>query len=166
MNGIGQSLNSFTPIQLASYTMGLANQGTRYKATFMSRVLSPDYRQLVFENKAQILTTMDITDEAHEVYLAGMKLVAADVNGSVFGVFGSYPIPVAAKTGTAEAVMGASDNGAFVCFAPADDPQIAIAVYGEKSGGGGRLAWVAKEILDVYFGFSTGDTDSLENKLG
>ena len=166
MNGIGQSLNSFTPIQLASYTMGLANQGTRYKATFLSRVLSPDYRQLVFENKAQVLTKMDITDEAHEVYLAGMKLVASDVNGSVFGIFGSYPIPVAGKTGTAEAIMGASDNGAFVCFAPADDPQIAIAVYGEKAGGGGRLAWVAKEILDVYFGFSTGDTDSMENELG
>ena len=165
MNGIGQSYNSFTPMQLASYTMGLANQGTRYKATFLNRVISPDYRTLEFENKTQILTTMDISDEAHAVYLSGMKLVAGESGGTAYSTFKNYPITVAAKTGTAEAGTG-SANGAFVCFAPADDPQIAIAIYGEKAGGGGKLAPVAKEILDVYFGFSTGDTDSPENELG
>jgi penicillin-binding protein 2 len=166
MNGIGQSLNSFTPIQLASYTMGLANQGTRYKATFMSRVLSPDYRQLVFENKAQILTTMDITDEAHEVYLAGMKLVAADVNGSVFGVFGSYPIPVAAKTGTAETGRLGSDDGSFVCFAPVENPEIAIAVFGEKAAHGSTLGRVAKEIINYYFGQAQASSvQTYENQL-
>ena len=166
LNGIGQSINAFTPMQLASYAMGLANQGTRYKATFLSRVISSDYRQLLFENSTKVLTTMSITDEAHEVYLAGMKLVAADGYGTAAGTFMYYPVPVAAKTGTADTVAGVSANGAFICFAPADDPQIAIAVYGEKAGGGGKLAPVAKEILDVFFGYSTGDTDSMENELG
>ena len=95
-----------------------------------------------------------------------MKLVASNWEGTAYSTFGSYPIQVAAKTGTAESTAGASANGAFVCFAPADDPQIAIAIYGEKAGGGGKLAPVAKEILDMFFGFSTGDTDSLENQLG
>ena len=166
MNSIGQSYNSFTPMQMASYTMGLANQGTRYKATFLNRVVSADYRKLLFENKTKVLSTMEISDEAHEVYLAGMKLVASNWEGTAYSTFGSYPIQVAAKTGTAESTAGASANGAFVCFAPADDPQIAIAIYGEKAGGGGKLAPVAKEILDMFFGFSTGDTDSLENQLG
>ena len=166
MNGIGQSINAFTPMQMASYAMGLANQGTRYKATFLSRVISSDYRQLLFENSTKVLTTMSITDEAHEVYLAGMKLVATDSYGTAAGTFMNYPITVAAKTGTADTVAGVSANGAFICFAPADDPQIAIAVYGEKAGGGGKLAPVAKEILDVFFGYSTGDTDSKENELG
>ena len=166
MNGIGQSINSFTPMQLASYAMGLANQGTRYKATFLSRVISSDYRQLLFENTTKVLSTMSITDEAYEVYLAGMKLVASDSYGTAAGTFKNYAVPVAAKTGTADTVAGVSANGAFICFAPADDPQIAIAVYGEKAGGGGKLAPIAKEILDMYFGFSTGDTDSVENELG
>ena len=165
MNGIGQSYNSFTPMQLASYTMGLANQGIRYKATFLNRVVSSDYRKLLFENKTQVLSTLDISDEAYEVYLAGMKL-AAGPQGTASATFGRYPIPVAAKTGTAETVPGVSSNGAFVCFAPADDPQIAVVVYGEKAGGGSKLAPVAKEVLDMFFGFSTGDTDSLENQLG
>ena len=166
MNGIGQSYNSFTPMQMASYTMGLANQGTRYKATFLNRVVSADYRQLLFENKTKVLSTMEISDEAYEVYLAGMKLVSHDNYGTAASTFMYYPVKVASKTGTAESTAGASANGAFVCFAPADDPQIAIAVYGEKAGGGGKLAPVAKEILDMFFGFSTGDTDSLENQLG
>ncbi|MBE6977903.1 MAG: hypothetical protein E7438_04595 [Ruminococcaceae bacterium] len=166
MNGIGQSLNAFTPMQLASYTMGLANQGTRYKATFLNRVISSDYRQLILENKTQVLSELPITDEAYAVYLDGMKLVASDSQGTAYSTFKNYAVSVAAKTGTAESSPGASANGAFVCFAPADDPQIAIAVYGEKAGGGGKLAPVAKEILDVFFGFSTGDTDSLENQLG
>lgn len=165
MNGIGQSYNSFTPMQLASYAMGLANQGTRYKATFLNRVVSADYRQLLMENKVQVLSQMAISQEAYEVYLSGMKMVAGASGGTAYSTFKDYPIAVAAKTGTAEAGLG-SANGAFVCFAPADDPQIAIAVYGEKAGGGGKLAPIAKEILNVYFGFSTGDTDSLENQLG
>ena len=165
MNGIGQSYNAFTPMQLASYAMGLANQGTRYKATFLSRVVSADYRQLLMENKVQVLSQMSITDAAHDVYLTGMKLVASVSGGTAYSTFKNYPIAVAAKTGTAETGPG-SASGAFVCFAPADDPQIAIAIYGEKAGGGGKLAPIAKEILNVYFGFSTGDTDSLENQLG
>ena len=166
MNGIGQSINSFTPMQLASYAMGLANQGTRYKATFLSRVITSDYRKLVLENKTQVLSSMEISDAAHEVYLAGMKLVAGESGGTAYSTFKNYPVAVAAKTGTADTISGVSANGAFVCFAPADDPQIAIAIYGEKAGGGGKLAPIAKEILDVFFGFSTGDTDSLENQLG
>ena len=166
MSGIGQSYNRFTPMQLASYAMALANQGTRYKATFLDRVVSADYRELVYENKAQILTTMSITDEAYRIYLRGMKEVASVGSGTAYGTFKNYPIPVAAKTGTAEDNPAASSNGAFICFAPADDPRIAIVVYGEKIGGGSRLASVAKEILDLYFGISTGEVETPENGVG
>lgn len=166
MAGIGQSYNRFTPMQLASYAMALANQGTRYKATFLDRVVSADYRQLVYENKAQILTTMPISDVAYQTYLQGMKEVASVNGGTAYSVFKGYPIPVAAKTGTAEDNPTASANGAFICFAPADNPQIAVVVYGEKIGGGSRLAGVAKEILDLYFGLSTGQVETPENGVG
>ena len=86
-------------------------------------------------------------------------------DGTAYATFRGYPIPVAAKTGSVTTDTG-SANGAFICFAPADDPQIAICVYGEKAGGGSRLAGVAKSILDAYFGFTSGSTDSFENELG
>ena len=163
--GIGQSVNAFTPIQLASYASTLANAGTRYKATFLSRVVSSDYRNLVYENTVEILSTMTISQEAQYMYLEGMKLVTSSPYGTAYSTFKNYPIAVAAKTGSAQHGGEGPLNGAFICFAPADDPQIAIAVYGEKIGGGSYLAPVAKAILDAYFGLNSGDVDNYENGL-
>lgn len=163
MAGIGQSVNSFTPIQLAVYASTLANQGVRYKATFLSRVLASDYTELLQQAEAQIVNTLEITDEAKAMYLEGMKRVAQEYGGTAYSTFKNYPVSVAAKTGTAEGV--GTSNGAFICFAPADDPQIAIAVYGEHVKGGSYLAPVAKAILDVYFGLNSGDADIYENQL-
>ena len=109
---------------------------------------------------------MEIKDEAYQTYLTGMKLVCTD--GTAESVFGDYPISVAAKTGTAETdKVGASANGSFLCFAPADDPEIAIAVYGEQAGHGTSIATVAKAILDSYFEVdTTGDAVAEENQVG
>jgi penicillin-binding protein 2 len=162
---IGQSVNAFTPIQLASYASTLANAGTRYKATFLSRVVSSDYRNLVYEYTAQVLSTMTISQEARYMYLEGMKRVANSPYGTAYSTFKNYPIAVAAKTGSAQHGGQGPLNGAFICFAPAENPQIAIAVFGEKIGGGSYLAPVAKAILDTYFGLNSGDVDNFENGL-
>lgn len=167
MAGIGQSFHRYTPMQLASYAMGLGNKGVRYKATFLDRVMSSDYRKLIYDNKPQILSTLQISQTAYDTYLDGMIRVAHMSGGTAYNVFKNYPVQVAAKTGTAEDNPAASDNASFICFAPANEPRIAIAVYGEKTGGGGgRLAGVAKAILDMYFGYSTGDVESNENQVG
>jgi penicillin-binding protein 2 len=167
MAGIGQSFHRYSPMQLASYAMGLGNQGVRYKATFLDRVLSPDYHKIVMDNPPQILSQLEISNTAYDTYLDGMIRVSNWSGGTACSVFKNYPIEVAGKTGTAEDNPNYSDNASFICFAPANDPRIAIAVYGERTGGGGgRLAGVAKAILDMYFGFSTGDVDSNENQVG
>ena len=166
---IGQSIHRYTPLQLCVYTSTLANRGVRYKATFMKRVVSSDYRTLLKENDPVVMSTMTISDEAYDAYSTGMKMVAGEQGGTAYKIFGDYPIAVAAKTGTAETDSGvdASDNGAFICYAPADDPQIAIALYGEKVGHGSSLGEVAKAILDAYFGVEEGgDVVSLENQIG
>ncbi len=164
MTGIGQSFNNFTPMQLAVYASTLCNQGTRYRATFLNKVVTSDYNTLVAENKKQILSTMYISDEAYEAYVDGMKMVTSEYGGTAYSSFLNYPISVAAKTGTAE-VAGGSANGAFLCFAPADDPQIAIVVYGERVASGAKLATVAKAIMDVYFDIDTGSVDNWENQV-
>ena len=166
--GIGQSDNRFTPLQLCVYVNTLANNGTRYAATFLNRVVSPDYRNLILENQPEILSVLDISNDAYISYTEGMKKVASDPAGTGFKVFGDYPIQVSAKTGTAQiGINGASDHGAFVCFAPSDDPQIAIAVLGERAGSGSSMGWVARGILDQYFDVGEkGDVESFENLLG
>ena len=164
---IGQSDNRFTPIQLCSYAATLANKGTRYKATFLSRVVSSDYRQLLLESEKKVLSHIDISDDAYLAYSTGMNLVTKykeDWNGTAASTFKNYPIEVCAKT--AQAGPTSSDHGAFVCYAPMSDPQISIAIYGEKAGHGSSLAAIGKSILDVYFEVGeAGEVDAFENQM-
>ena len=167
---IGQSDNRFTPMQLCVYTAALANKGTRYRATFLNRVVSADYRSLLRESEKEVLSTLEISADAHNAYHTGMQMVTQrgpEWNGTAQAIFRNYPIQVAAKTGTAQNGQGtASDNGAFVCYAPANDPQIAIAIYGEKAGHGSSLATIARDILDVYFDVGeAADVTTHENKI-
>ena len=170
MSAIGQSDNQFTPMQMCVYLSTLLNQGVRYRATFLNRVVSADYRSLLRESEKEVVATLDISDDAHNAYHTGMQMVTQrgpDWNGTAQSIFRTYPIQVAAKTGTAQNGQGtASDNGAFVCYAPANDPQIAIAVYGEKAGHGSSLGTIARDILDVYFEVGeAGDVPTHENKI-
>ncbi len=163
---IGQGENRFTPIQLCVYASTLANKGTRYKATFMNRIVSADYRSMLEENAPTIVDQMDISSEAYNAYLEGMIKVTSEREGTAYSQFNNYPVTVAGKTGTAEEIWGASDNGAFVCFAPAEDPQIAIAVYIERGGHGRTVASVARAIMDVYFDVDeVSDVVTTENRL-
>ena len=165
--GIGQSENRFTPMQLCSYVTTIVNQGTRYKATFLNRVVSSNYREVVFENSVEVMSEMEISDEAWKAVMTGMEKVANESGGTALRIFGDYPIKVAAKTGTAQTGDNShSDNGAFVCYAPADDPQIAVVVYGERAGHGRSMGDVAKAVLDAYFGINqSGDTIVGENQV-
>ena len=156
---IGQSDNKFTPLQLCVYTATLANQGTRYNATFLNRVLNSDYSNVEYQYKPQIVSQFHISDEAFEAVLKGMRM--AVTQGTAYKIFGyNYPLDIAAKTGTAEHDAGGSDNGAFVCFAPASAPEIAIVVYGEKAGHGSTMGQIAKEILENYFHTEIGGSPS------
>lgn len=158
---IGQSENRFTPLQLAVYTCTLANQGTRYRATFLNRVTSSDYRTLVYSNSPEVVSKMNISDTTYNTYVDGMRRVVTMIGGTATTCFGGpkdedntqWPskITVCAKTGTAQHSSGGSDHGVFVCFAPMDDPQIAIAIFGEKTAHGSSMAPVAEPILKAYF---------------
>lgn len=165
---IGQSDNRFTPMQLGVYAATLANGGVRYKATFMNRVVSADYRELLAENTPKVLSTLEMQQSTIDAYYEGMYLVLNNVEGTGYFGFGvdkpSYS--AAGKTGTAEHMKGASDHGSFVCFAPYEDPQIAIAVYIEKGGHGSTLISIARAILNEYFSVGTvSDVTVYENKL-
>lgn len=163
---IGQSENRYTPMQLCSYTAALANRGVRYKATFLRRVLSSDYQELVRENEPAVLSRLAISNDAYMAYTEGMRMTVTSYNGTSYGLFHNYDVAVCTKSGTAEHGSGGSDNASFVLYAPADDPEIAIAVYVEKGAQGGNLGKIAKAILDVYFSEASAvDTVPAENRV-
>ena len=157
---IGQSLNSFTPLQLACYTSALANKGTRYEATLLSRVVSWDYQDLIEEHTPTVASTLEISEKALAALDQGMRMTGSI--GTAEQYLKDYPIAIACKTGTAQwqgttstGSFSGSDNASFVLYAPADDPEIAIAVYIERGSQGGNLANVCIPILDAYFSSST-----------
>ena len=164
---IGQSDNRFTPLQLAVYTATLANNGVRNKATFMKRIVSSDYQQLLAENTPTVVSELKMMDSTIAAYKEGMELVIYNHGGTAYSdAWSLIPATVGGKTSTAEQFIGCSDNGAFVCFAPMEDPEIAIAIYIEKGGHGSTLASIARSILQEYFNVGTvSDVDTFENKV-
>ena len=165
---IGQDENNFTPMQLCVYASTLANKGTRMKATFLSRVVSADYRSLVYDNQPKIVSQLEISDEVYQTYVEGMTQVVSGPQGTARNTMKGLDVTVAAKTGTAQTGMLGSDHGSFICFAPAEDPEIAIVVYGEKATHGATLGRVAKAIIEAYFTAddTVGDVTYVENTMG
>ena len=173
LTAIGQSENRFSPLQLCVYACTLANRGTRYRATFLNRVASSDYRTLIKQNEPEIVSKMDISYDTYETYMTGMRKVITDIGGTANKYFGghetqkTFPVAVCAKTGTAQHSSGGSDHGAFICFAPMEDPEIAVAIYGEKVAHGSSLAPVAEQILEAYFEMeAASDVFTYENQVG
>lgn len=144
---IGQDDNKFTPIQLASYVAQIANGGVRYTPHLIKGIYSYDTENVVSTTEITEAGRTEVGKEDMDAIRYGMRLVAE--GGTAADYFKDYPIAVAAKTGTAE-VYGGSDNGIFVAYAPYDNPQIAVAVVIERSGGGYYCGPVAKAIIDAY----------------
>ena len=155
---IGQGYSLFSPIQMANYVATIANKGVRVNAHFVKSINSHDFSEVLYETEIQVVSDMEMTDYTYETVLSGMLQSSQDSSGFVWG---DFDIKVASKTGTPQ-TSTATVNSTFICFAPADDPQIAIAVIIEKGWQGYTAAPVAKEILQYYFGTETGDSPETE----
>jgi penicillin-binding protein 2 len=134
----------------------------------MNRVVSSDYQTLLAENTPTVVSKLDMKPETIDAYIEGMYLVTTHWRGTAFNnrAWKAVPVKVAGKTSTAQQFWGASDNGAFVCFAPKDDPEIAISVYVEKGGHGSTLASIARSLILEYLNEGTvSDVTTYENKL-
>lgn len=161
---IGQSYNMFTPLELANYVASIANGGTLNKTTLLSKVVSSDYANTVFQNARQALSTIDNSNGYINILQDGMKGVVS--YGTAEDAFAGFDtVSVAAKTGTVQSDATKMNNAVFVCYAPSDTPQIAISIVVEKGGSGSGLTNVAKEILSYYFNSTDYATVKSENAL-
>lgn len=161
---IGQADNLFTPIQLATMCATIANGGVRLQTHFLDKITDYTGETVVEEYEPVELYDAGISSAVLGVVQTGMQMVATQ--GTAANVFGDYPVAIACKTGTAETSdpsvakdKQTEPNLSFICYAPANDPQIAIAVMMEYGNTGNYAKNVAKDILDQYFGFYTWDED-------
>ncbi len=166
---IGQSYNSYTPIQLANYISTLANGGTLNKVTLLKDVSKESNKVETSEIEEHIQNKLGYTFEAHSLKLnsshvsavvEGMKSVTSEQGGTSYIVFKNSDIEVAGKTGTAQVAQG-DPNGIFVGFAPIENPQIAVVAIVEHGDSGSAVANIVKPILEEYFSISK-ETENLE----
>ena len=150
--GIGQSDNQFTPLQLAAYAATIANDGVRLKTHIVDKVTDFTGKQTIYQSKAETVDDMGISKENLKEVRKAMSM-ATNSYDSLTG----FPMQIGGKTGTAE--NSGSDHANFICFAPYDNPQIAIAVMVEHGAKSYVAVNVAKKIMNEYFnlGLETDD---------
>ena len=119
---------------------------------------SYDGSKLIYENQAEVLSTVETSDYNWAAVQKGMYLVANDRAGSAYETFGDYGVKVAAKTGTSQLGEDKTNNAIFMCYAPFDDPEIAIAIVVERGQSGANLSKMARNVLDAYFSLGTLNT--------
>lgn len=157
---IGQGAVLMTPIQLASMTATIANEGTIYRPHLVKRIVDADGKTLR-ETKAEIIGTTPFSKESFRLVKYGM-LAVVNERGGTGAMARLYDVKVAGKSGSAQVVkMHDSKNSSqyqyrdhalFVAFAPYDNPEVAVAVvveHGEH--GGSAAAPIAGRILRAYF---------------
>ncbi len=150
---IGQSFNNYTAATMTKYIATLANGGTRYTTHYLNKVVSYDGKT-INEYTPNVETKINISSNNLKAIHYGMYLVTSGDRGTLRNIFSGFPIPVAAKSGTAQESSNRSDHTLFVGFAPYDEPQIAISVlipFGDDTSTS-PAPNIAKEIIGYYTG--------------
>ena len=153
---IGQDNNQVTMVQLSNYIATLVNGGNHYSTHLLKSVKSSDYSETIEEYEPELLDTLDLDPANVEAVKKGMWEVANDPKSTVYKYLSDLPVEVGAKTGSAQVASAVEANAVFVCFAPYDDPEIAISMVVEGGASGSNLAQAVGEIVSYYFSAEEG----------
>lgn len=146
---IGQGDLLVTPIQMLRATAMIANGGKLLEPELVNRIVN-HAGTTVKEFGPRVERQNFISDSVIKTVQRGMRQTV--VSGSARSILGDFPIPVAGKTGTAQFMNNAKTHAWFECYAPYDNPQIAVIVLVEGGGEGYDVAGpVAKDIMTYYF---------------
>ena len=161
----GQGNQAYTPLQIANYIATLVSGGELLQPHLLKAIKSYDNEEVLTVGEADTLGTVSISDSTLEAVKEGM-LGYTQPGGSVYNAFRSCVVTAGAKTGTSQLGGDQTDNGVFVCFAPYDDPEIAVAIVIEHATWGSNLASTGVEILNSYFAADdSGNAVTGENQL-
>ena len=146
----GQGEVGVTPLQMATYAAALANKGLWNQPHIVRSLVdkSTNQEQLAAVSSQQL----PIKPEYFDIIQDGMFDVVNRAGGTATSVSGLDGIIVCGKTGTAQNSQN-KDHAWFICFAPRENPQIALCVMIENAGatGGAVAAPLAQKILQRYF---------------
>jgi peptidoglycan glycosyltransferase len=150
-SAIGQFDVRATPLQMAMVAAGVANDGEVMEPYLVREVQAPDLSRLDQADPRVLERAVD--EDVAETLTEMMELVVSDGSGVRAQIDG---VRVAGKTGTAQHAEGRPPHAWFIGFAPADDPQVAVAVvvedggsFGSEATGGAVSAPIARRVMSA-----------------
>ena len=144
-SAIGQFSDAVTPLQMAMVASGIANGGIVMKPYLVAKTLAPDLSTLSVTGPSEF--SQAVSPHVAEQMTSLMENVVSSGTGTAAQIPG---VTVAGKTGTAENVPGKPTHAWFIAFAPAQNPQVAVAVIVENGGVGGQTAApIAKQVMQA-----------------
>lgn len=155
---VGQGDVQADPLQMAVVYGAIGNGGRVVRPHLADRIESVT-GEVLEEIRPSPQRQVEISEESRNVIMDGLRRAAMEEDGTSYKVFGNFPINVAGKTGTAErgftnTGLPIPDQAWFVALAPAEDPEIVVAVTLERGGfGADTAAPIAARILEQHFGF-------------
>lgn len=145
-SAIGQGTNNFTVSQLNRYVTAVANSGTVYDLTLIDKTTDSD-GNLIRDYSAEVVNTMDdVSSSTWDILHEGMERMVSSSTA-----FTGLEFSMAGKTGTAQHNELHADHVLFVGYAPADTPEISIAVritYGYNSA---YSSEIGRDVARIYF---------------
>ena len=159
-SAIGQGTNSFTTVGLARYVTSVANNGTVYNLTLLDKITDRE-GNLIEKCEATVRNTIEMDQTYWDAIHEGMRRVVTDMS-----YYSELPVAVAGKTGTAQQSKTSPDHGLFVCYAPYDNPEIAIASRITNGYSSSYVAYTVEDVLKYYFNVEKEDdivTGSADN---
>ena len=146
----GQGNQLYTPLQMANYIATLVSGGKHCQPHLLKAVKSYDNTEVLAVGNSEPTNIVSMQDSTLQAVKEGM-LGYTQPGGQVYTYFKNCVVTAGAKTGTAQLGGDTTNNGVFVCFAPYDDPEIALAIVIEHGNAGAALASTAVKILNAYF---------------
>ena len=151
LTGIGQSVTVLTPIAVARYVCTVANDGYLYNVSLIDSITSPE-GEILSQREPTLIHRLEHSDEYLYKIREGMKGVV-DESGTAKKYFRNWPYQdqIAAKTGTAQVTSIDLENNAwFVCFAPYENPEIAVACFIPNGYSGSESSIAPRDFIEWY----------------
>ena len=150
---MGQGNNLFTTSELARYATVMATSGNVFKLTLLDKVMEPK-GDVIQEYEPEIEDVVNISSNIWDVIHDGMRRVI-----QTHSQFDGLGVEVAGKTGTAELDLRHPDHGLFIGYAPASDPEYAVAIRIANGYSSGNACLIANDIFKYMYNLA--DKDSI-----
>lgn len=149
-SAIGQGNHNYSAINLARYVSTLATSGTCYNLTLVDKITDSD-GNLIKENQAEVSNVMDVSSSTWSAVHTGMQMVIQ--NTTAFNSISS--IQAAGKSGTAQESTKHPDHATFISYAPASNPEVAMAVVIQNGYSSARVGELTAQLYKDYYGINT-----------